>query len=74
MVAYVVGVAPLNEVDDVFLAEVFLHGFHGSKHHREFLSGFNLLVRMQTVVAVSAVVPVVFLTEIMEQHLAAADR
>ncbi len=69
----VVGGAPTHEVDDVLLVEVLLDGLDGSQHTGQCVRGLDVFLRMLAVVAVAAVVLVVGLTEIVEQHLPAAD-
>ena len=68
----VVGGMSAHEVNDVVLPEVLLDGKNGLEHDDESVLALALLLRMQAVVAVLAVVLVVFLTEVMQQHLTTA--
>ena len=64
----------LYEVNDIVCAEVLLQCLHSLQHDDELLLSLNLRLRMQTVVAVMAVVGCILLTEIVQQHLTATDR
>ena len=68
----VVGGMSAHEVNDIVLTEILLDGKNGLEHDDESVLALALLLRMQAVVAVLAVVLVVFLTEVMQQHLATA--
>ena len=69
----VVGGTAFHEIDDILLTEVFLHGSHSLQYHNQGILSLKLHGRMQTVVAIVAVFHIIFFSEIMEQHLAAAD-
>ena len=68
-----VGVATCDEVDDIVAAEVLLDGHNGLKCDDQLVACVNLGAWTQTVVTVAAVVLVVLLAKIVQQHLAATD-
>ena len=70
----IVGATALHEVNDILLSEVLLHGSHRLQYNHQGILRLKLLSRMQTVVAVVAVLHIILLTEIMQQHLASAHR
>ena len=70
----VVGCASLHEVDDIVLAERLLHGDDSLQHYQQRLLAVALHLRMQTVVAVAAILVRIFLAEVVQQHLASAHR
>ena len=74
VVFLVVGSPPPYKVDDVFLPEVLLQHLDRLENHQKLLLPLNLLLGMQAVVAHSTVVLRIILSEIMQQHLPAADR
>ncbi len=69
-----VGLLTGNKVDDIIAAEVLLDGQDRVQYNHKLLLSLYLRLRMQTVVAVAAVVLIVLLTEIVQQHLSATDR
>ena len=70
----VVGGTARDEVDDIVCPEILFHFQNGRKYDLQGILGLLFRFRMQTVVAVSAVFHGIFLTEIVQQHLAATDR
>ncbi len=61
----------LHEVDDVFLSEVLLNGGNSLQHHQQGILRLHLRGGMETVVAVMTIILIVFLSEVMQQHLSA---
>ena len=74
MIHYVVGSTPAHEIYHIVRTEVFLDFLNGIQHDDQSILGLLLRLRMQTVVTIAAIILQVFFTEIMEQHLATADR
>ena len=70
----VVGAAALDEVDDILLAEILLERQHRLEGYHQLLLCLYPLLGVQTVVAVAAVVLVIFLTEVVKQYASAAYR
>ena len=68
----VVGAATLDEVDDILLAEILLERQHRLEGYHQLLLCLYPLLGVQTVVAVAAVVLVIFLAEVVEQYASAA--
>ena len=69
---YLVGFPPGDEVGNVVRPEVFFDGKDSFQCRDKLVVGLNFLFRMQAVIAVSAVFLVIFLTEVVQQHLSAA--
>ena len=74
MSQYLITLLTGNEVDDIVGTEVLFDGDDGPEHDLQGLLSLNLGLRMQTVIAVTAVILVVLLTKIVEQHLPTAYR
>ena len=69
----VVGGTPFHIVNDIFLAELFLQIAHCLQDNQQGISGFNLHLGMETVVAIMAVIVGIFFAKIMQQHATSAD-
>ena len=69
----VIGGTTFHEVDEIILSEILLDGQHSLQDDEQSILGLALLFGAHTVVAVVAVVLLILLTEIMEQHLAPTD-
>ena len=70
--AYLVGASAHQHINNIFGAETLSGGYHSLDGALQFLPEFHLFARMQTVVAVAAVLNLIFLAEIVQQNLAAA--
>ena len=67
------GLAADDEVHDVVGAEVLLDGLDDLQRQHQLVLGLNLGLRVQTVVAVMAVLLLVVLAEVVQQHLTATN-
>ena len=70
----VIRTSTLHKVDNILLTEILLDRSYGLKYNQESILRLDLRCRMQTVVTVMAIFLRIFLTEIMEKHLATANR
>ena len=62
-----------KDVDDMLRLEPFLDGIDDLEHLQEFADGLHPFARMQAVVALAAILRLVFLSEIVQEELATTD-
>ena len=62
-----------DEIHDIVSAEVFLYGNNGFQGYDHLVHSFNLLPWMETVVAVAAIVFVILLAKIVQQHFSSTN-
>jgi hypothetical protein len=65
---------PLDKIHDIVLTEILFHRQHGFQHNEQSILRLMLFLWMQSVVTVMAVLLVIFLAEIMKQHLSPTNR
>ena len=70
---HVVCLVAHEDVDDVLRLEAFLDGIDDAQDEEQLVAGLHFLARMQTVVALAAVVGGVLFAEVMQEELASAD-
>ena len=69
----VVGLVAYEYVDDVLCLKAFLDGVDDAEDEEQFVACFYSFARMESVVALAAVVGFVFFSEVMEEELPSAD-
>ena len=71
---HLVGLAAKEDVDDIVHLEVLLDFQDDAQSLQELHRGFDTLLRVQAIVTVLTVVMGIFLTKVVQQELATADR
>ena len=65
---------PLDKIHYIVLTEILFHRQNGFQHNEQSILCLMLFLWMQAVVTVMAVLLVIFLTEIVKQHLSPTNR